>query len=343
MRRTVKYIVLLLIVLTAASCGDPKPSPGPDNHSKVNFAKGADVSWVTQMERDGIKFYNSKGTEMECMALLKSLGMNTIRLRVWVNPVDGWNGKADLLVKAKRAKALGMRLMIDFHYSDSWADPGKQNKPAAWVNLPFEELKGALVSHTIEILEALKGEGIYPEWVQVGNETSDGMLWPDGRASVNMKNYTELHNAGYRAVKEVFPEAKVILHIDRGDSGAHYNWLLDGMAVYAAQYDVIGMSLYPDPNNWQYVNEACLINMKELIAKYNKDVMICEVGMSWDKPEICKGFLIDLIDKALEKTDGRCLGVLYWEPQGFVNWSHYTKAAFDNGGRPTVALDAFKD
>jgi arabinogalactan endo-1,4-beta-galactosidase len=343
MIRTVKYIVLLLIMLTAASCGDPKPSPGPDNLSKVNFAKGADVSWVTQMERDGIKFYNAQGTEMECMALLKSLGMNTIRLRVWVNPVDGWNGKDDLLVKAKRAKALGMRLMIDFHYSDSWADPGKQNKPAAWVNLPFEELKGALVSHTIEILEALKGEGIYPEWVQVGNETSDGMLWPDGRASVNMKNYTELHNAGYRAVKEVFPESKVILHIDRGDSGVHYNWLLDGMAVHAAQYDVIGMSLYPDPGNWQYINEACLINMKALIGKYNKDIMICEVGMSWDQPEICKGFLIDLIDKALEKSDGRCLGILYWEPQGFVNWSHYTKAAFDNTGRPTVALDAFRD
>jgi arabinogalactan endo-1,4-beta-galactosidase len=199
------------------------------------------------------------------------------------------------------------------------------------------------VSHTIEILEALKGEGIYPEWVQVGNEISDGMLWEDGRASVNMKNYTDLHNAGYRAVKEVLPEAQVILHIHSGENGTHFNWLLDGMAPYSPQYDIIGMSLYPDPGNWQYVNEACLINMKELIGKYNKDVMICEVGMSWDKPEICKGFLIDLIDKALEKTDGRCLGVFYWEPQGFVNWSHYTKAAFDNGGRPTVALDAFKD
>ncbi len=343
MIRTIKYIAIVLSILMVASCGDTKTSPCPDNPSKVNFAKGADVSWVTQMERDGVKFYNSQGAEMECMALLKSLGMNTIRLRVWVDPVDGWNGKADLLVKAKRAKALGMRLMIDFHYSDSWADPGKQNKPAAWVGLPFEELKGALVSHTVDILEALKGESIYPEWVQVGNETSNGMLWEEGRASANMKNYTDLHNAGYTAVKEVFPEAKVILHIDRGENSAHYNWLLDGMAIHAARYDIIGMSLYPDPINWQYFNEACLINMKELIRKYNKDIMICEVGMSWDKPEICKGFLIDLIDKALEKTDGRCLGVLYWEPQGFVNWSHYTKAAFDNEGRPTVALDAFKD
>ena len=343
MRRKVKYNALLLIVLMVVSCGDPKPAPGPDNPSKVNFAKGADVSWVTQMEKDGVKFYHSQGKEMECMALLKSLGMDAIRLRVWVNPTGGWNGKEDLIVKAKRAKALGMRLMIDFHYSDSWADPGKQNKPAAWVDLPFEELKGALVSHTIDILEALKGEGISPEWVQVGNETSDGMLWEDGRASVNIKKYTDLHNAGYRAVKEVFPDSKVILHIDRGENGTHYNWLLDGMAIYAAQYDIIGMSLYPDPGNWEYINEACLLNMKALIAKYDKDIMICEVGMSWDKPEICKGFLIDLIDKALEKTDGRCLGAFYWEPQGFVKWSNYTKAAFNNEGRPTVALDAFKD
>ncbi len=343
MRRFITYTASLLILLLVASCGDPKPSPGIDDPSKVKFAKGADVSWVTQMERDGVKFYNSQGVEMECMTLLKSLGMNSIRLRVWVNPVGGWNGKDDLLVKAKRAKALGMRLMIDFHYSDSWADPGKQNKPAAWADLPFKELKGALVAHTIEILEALKGEGIFPEWVQVGNETSDGMLWPDGRASVNMKGYTELHNAGYRAVKELFPEAKVILHLAGGDNSPHYNWLLDGMAPYSAQYDIIGMSLYPEPNNWQYVNEACLENMKALIKKYDKDIMICEVGMRWDQPEICKGFIIDLIDKALEKSDDRCLGVFYWEPEGFVNWSHYTKAAFDNGGRPTVALDAFRD
>jgi Arabinogalactan endo-1,4-beta-galactosidase len=101
------------------------------------FAAGADVSWLTQMEAAGKKFYNAGGTQMECMALLKSLGMNTIRLRVWVNPSDGWCNAQDLLVKAKRARDLGMRILIDFHYSDSWADPSKQTKPAAWTAQPY--------------------------------------------------------------------------------------------------------------------------------------------------------------------------------------------------------------
>jgi arabinogalactan endo-1,4-beta-galactosidase len=125
---------------------------------------------------------------MECMALLKSLGMDAIRLRVWVDPPGSddeychgsWNNTADMLVKARRAKALDMRLMIDFHYSDCWADPAKQFKPAAWKELDMEGLKSAVATHTTEVLTALKNEGITPEWVQVGNETPDGMLWETG-------------------------------------------------------------------------------------------------------------------------------------------------------------------
>src|ERR1035437_5958209 len=150
-----------------------------------NFAKGADVSWVTQMEASGKKFYNSAGTEMECMALLKSLGMNSIRLRVWVNPADGWCNSQDVLAKALRAKNLGMKIMIDFHYSDSWADPSKQTKPTAWTNLSFNDLKTAVATHTTDVLNLLKTNNITPEWVQVGNETGNGMLWEDGKASSN--------------------------------------------------------------------------------------------------------------------------------------------------------------
>ena len=129
-----KFFILLFsaAILMAAGCERPEPEPEPEPEPVVlDFAKGADVSWLTQMEQEGCRFYTAQGQEMECMALLKSLGVNAIRLRVWVDPKDGWCGKEDVVAKARRAKALGMKVMIDFHYSDSWADPGKQNKPAA--------------------------------------------------------------------------------------------------------------------------------------------------------------------------------------------------------------------
>ena len=136
------------------------------------FAKGADVSWLTEMEQDGVKFYNQNGKAEECMWLLRDLGTNAIRLRVWVNPEGGWCGKDDVIAKASRAQALGYRLMIDFHYSDTWADPGNQKVPAAWQGYTFEQMKQAVANHTKDVLSALKERGVTNvEWVQVGNET----------------------------------------------------------------------------------------------------------------------------------------------------------------------------
>lgn len=185
------------------------------------FAKGADISWVTEMEAAGRRFYNASGTQTECFALMKGLGMNSIRLRVFVNPSDGWCNQADVVAKAKRAAALGLRVMIDFHYSDVWADPGHQTKPSAWTDFSVADLKTALSAHTKDVLNALKSAGVTPEWVQVGNETSDGFLWETCRASKNMANYAALTEAGYEAVKSVFPDAKVIVHIDNGWDKVH--------------------------------------------------------------------------------------------------------------------------
>jgi len=307
-----------------------------------SFAKGADVSWVTQMEAANKKFYTSAGTEMECLALLKSLGMNSIRLRVWVNPSDGWCNIQDVLVKALRAKNLGMKIMIDFHYSDTWADPANQTKPAAWAALNFTDLKTALVTHTVDVLTTLKTNGITPNWVQVGNETGNGMLWEDGKASTNMANYAALTTAGYDAVKSVFPVTKVIVHIQNGQDNSLFRWLFDGLKSYGAKWDVIGMSLYPSTTDWQVQNSQCLSNMNDMVARYGKEVMICEVGMSWDSPDIAKSFLTDLIAKTKSVTGSKGLGVFYWEPESYGNWNQYSKGAFDNYGKPTAALDAFK-
>jgi len=316
----------------------------PKDTTRVDtlFAKGADVSWVTQMEAGGIKFYNASGSEMECMALLKSLGMNAIRLRVWVNPSDGWCNSQDLLVKALRAKNLGMHIMIDFHYSDSWADPSKQTKPAAWISLSFNDLKTAVAAHTNDVLSLLKTNNITPDWVQVGNETGNGMLWEDGRASTNMANYAALNNAGYDAVKAVFPSAKVIVHVQNGNDNSLFRWLFDGLKANGGKWDVIGMSLYPTTTNWSSMNNDCLANMNDMVSRYGKEVMICEVGMSWDSWDVAKSFLTDLIAKTRSVSGSKGLGVFYWEPECESLWNGYTLGAFDNSGKPTVALDAFK-
>ena len=344
--RTLRIILLPLVLMAFVNCkksgstNDTKP-PTPPTVTDT-LIKGADIGWLTELEAAGRKFYDSSGAEQDCIRILKGLGMNTIRLRVWVNPANGWNGQTDVVAKAVRAKALGMKVMIDFHYSDSWADPGQQTKPLAWAAMDFASLKQAVANHTTTVLNALKAAGVTPNWVQVGNETNDGMLWPDGRASTNMSNFAQLVNAGYNAIKAVDPSIKVIVHISNGWDNSLYRWIFDGLKNNGAQWDVIGMSLYPSVTNWATLNGQCLSNMNDMVARYGKEVMVVEVGMSWDQPGACNSFITDLISKVRSISGGKGLGVLYWEPESYNNWQGYTLGAFDNSGKPTAALNAFK-
>lgn len=173
------------------------------------------------MEADGRSFFNADGVETDIFALMKQIGMNAIRLRVWVNPqrfgYGAWCDKADILAKAKRAHAQGLDLLIDFHYSDFFADPGTQTLPLDWTGFTREQVKAAVASHTKDVLQTLKAEGIEPRWVQVGNETNSGMIWDYGKIDWNkygsdrFTDYAELSNVAYDAVKEVLPEAQVMI------------------------------------------------------------------------------------------------------------------------------------
>ncbi|MDO4164269.1 MAG: glycosyl hydrolase 53 family protein [Bacteroides sp.] len=346
---------LLLMGAAACSDDDAQPTfPEEPTYDMTGFAKGADVSWLTEMENEGVKFYSSDGNATECMTLLRDLGVNSIRLRVWVNPTDGWCNKNDVVAKAWRAAQLGMRVMIDFHYSDTWADPGSQYKPAAWEGLSIDELKTAISDHTKDVLNALKDKGVTPEWVQVGNENGPGMLWDTDEAvsgatynvekddvvyAENTANFAAFITTGCQAVKEVFPNAKVIVHLQEGNNNDLYRWIFDILKAQNAEYDVIGMSLYPEVDTWQSMTNSCVANMEDMVSRYGKEVMICEVGMSWDEAETAKTFLTDLITKS--KAIDECLGVFYWEPQCYDGWNGYTKGAFDEDGKPTVAMDAF--
>ena len=338
-------IIFLLILCSLHAC--KKTDKGgaaipPPPAIPGTFAKGADVSWLTYMEAAGIKFYNTAGTKTEGIALVKSLGMNTIRLRVWVNPMPAWNNTADVLAKALRAKNLGMRIMIDFNYSDTLADPGKQTRSAAWAGQDFATLKLSLANHTTAVHNELKNNNVTSEWVQVGNETNNGMLWPDGKASVSMSSFAQLINAGYNAVKSVFPTTKVIVHVSNGHDNSLFRWMFDGLKNNGAKYDVIAMSLYPSPANRATLNSQYLANMNDMVARCNKEVMVAKVGMSWDSPDECKLFFSGLITKVKSVTGSKGTGVIYWEPQAYHNFQGYTLGAFDNSGKPTMALSVFQ-
>lgn len=310
----------------------------------ATFSCGADVSWLPQMEAKGYKFYDDNGVQKDCLQILKEHGINSIRLRVWVNPSnDPYSGhcsKAETVALAKRCADMGFRIMIDFHYSDSWADPGKQYKPAAWQNHNFTQLKADVYEHTTDVLNALKSAGVTPEWVQVGNETNNGMLWEDGKASVNMKNLAQLVSSGYDGVKAVFPQAKVIVHISNGYDNSLFRWIFDGLKNNGGKYDVIGMSLYPEQSNYLTLNSQCLTNMNDMVSRYGKEVMICEVGMDNYLANDSKNFISDIIKKVRSVSGGKGLGVFYWEPQCY-NWAGYGKGAWSTNGRPTIAMDAF--
>lgn len=348
MKTKLKIVYLFFLSILPLCCSKSQQAPTPPSTStEVSFSKGADVGWLTQMEAAGLKFYDSTGTLQDCMALLKSLGINSIRLRVWVKPSGGWNNTSDVVAKAKRAKALGMKIMIDFHYSDTWADPGHQTKPAAWTSLSFNDLKSKVYNYTKGVMDTLKLNDVIPNWVQVGNETNDGMLWPDGRVSINQNNFSNfaaLITQGYNAVKAVSDTTKVIVHISNGYDNSLYHWMFDGLKTNGAKFDIIGMSLYPSfvSGGWSAANSQCLFNMNDMIARYRKPVMVVEVGMPVNDPNTAKAFLTDLINKTKSIANGNGLGVFYWEPECYNNWQGYGLGAFDNSGKPTAAMNAFK-
>lgn len=336
------------------------------HYTKANdFSLGADISWATEMEKRGMKLYNYNGEEREATALMAEMGLDAVRLRVWVDPSAHGNycNKEDLLIKAQRAKALGMDIMVDFHYSDWWADPGKQNIPAAWAKHKYKQMLNDVAEHTKDVLTFLKDNGITPKWVQVGNETSNGMLWPlggnkevkwkdeNGKYTAEAKQYAGFFKAGRDAVKAVFPEALVIVHLDNGYNESLYNRNLDALRDNGAEWDIIGMSLYP---YWTFkggyegsverLMGECIRNINMVVKKYGTDAMIVETGYEVDdkNPEVMeegRRQLAELIRLCLNNTGGHCKGVFYWEPT--CRPSQYKLGAFTEEGKPSAIMRAY--
>lgn len=335
-------IVLLLLFISSTTIALAQKK------NKLAFAKGADVSWLPQMEATGYRFYDTDGKEKDCLQLLKERGMNTIRLRVFVNPsqdkASGHCSKEETVAMALRAQKAKMRIMIDFHYSDTWADPAKQAKPAAWANLSFDALQNNVYEHTFDVLTALQKAGVTPEWVQVGNEIPGGMLWPDGSTN-NWAQLAQLLNKGYEATKAVNAKIKVIVHVDEGNNNEKFRWFFDKATEHQVKYDVIGLSYYPFWIKKDYSETIADLqnNLNDMASRYQKEVMVVEVGGVDEQVQNTRELLAATIKAVRAVPNNKGLGVLYWEPQGAKSWSGYGLSAWQPDGKPSPALDAFKE
>nr|WP_285891423.1 glycosyl hydrolase 53 family protein [Paenibacillus pasadenensis] len=289
-------------------------------------AKGADVGWLSQLESLGYKWVNDQGVEQDALQILKDSGVDSIRLRAFVNPPAsstftqggvtsylGFADKASVVSMAKRASDLGFRIMLTLHYSDVWADPGKQYKPGAWSGHSFAQLKTAVYDYTYDLMNTLKQNGVDPEWVQVGNEINYGMIWPEGSTS-NFNQLTQLINSGYDAIKAVNEKTKVIVHLSSGsDNTFSRNWF-DQFVSNGGKMDVLGFSYYPfwiGGNNVQGLTN----NLTDMAARYGKEVVVTEVGGHATDPVGTYKILEDT-QKAIAKVPGgKGLGTFYWEPE----------------------------
>lgn len=314
--------------------------------AKAQFVHGADVGWLPQMEATGYKFYDSIGVQQNCLQILKDKGINTVRLRVWVNPtndrINGHCSKNEVVTLALRAQALGMRVMIDFHYSDTWADPGHQGKPAAWASHSFNQLLTDVYNHTFEVLDTLKKSGVTPAWAQIGNEITGGILWPDGSTN-NWPQLAQLLNKGYDASKAIDTSIKVIIHVDQGNNNSRFRYFFDNARNQGVKYDIIGLSYYPF---WLGTNYTLTINdlgnnMNDMVTRYGKEVMVVETGGDYTKVQDTYDMLVAVIGKVEAVPDSKGLGVIYWEPEGEKSWSGYQLSCWGVNGKPTAALNAF--
>ena len=300
----------------------------------VSFARGADVSWLPEMEATGYIFKNSSGVQQDCLTILKGLGINAIRLRTWVNPssdpVNGHCSQAETIAMAVRCQAAGLAVMIDFHYGDTWNSVGVQNPPAAWVGLTYAQTETALYNYVHGFCTALKAAGVTPQWMQDGNEVNSGICHPVGSIS-NPAQMTGLLNQGYNAIKAVFPTTKVIIHVAQPqDAGAQT--MLDAYKANGGKWDLTGCSSYASLADQPGVQSA----VESLDSRYGKGIIMCEIGGDENKAASTK----TVITNWLNMPGGS--GAFYLEPETYSPFDTYAAGQWDPTTKePTVALTAF--
>ncbi len=326
---------LVVLALALAPAALPASRTGADGR-----LVGADISSYTQCDASGAK-YSVDGVPMDLLEILRAHGFGLIRLRLWHAPAGGACGLDSTAALAARVKAAGFELMLDIHYSDTWADPAHQVRPAAWRGLAFSALVDSVYAYSNAVVRRFRDEGALPDYVQIGNEISSGMLWDDGRvggAWDTPRQWSQLGrllSAGAAGVRDSLPpetRPEVVIHVDNGADNGLCRWFFDHVVAQDVDFDVIGVSFYPW---WHGTVSELGANLNDLADRYGKTVMVVEtaypwtltscddrhniVGAPWQfddgypaSPEGQGAFLADVL-AVVEGVPGGA-GVVYWEP-----------------------------
>ena len=357
-------IVLLITPLVGFTSASPSVSAAAAYSIHVNpiddlspdFIMGADVSMLRQIEDYGGKFYDN-GVEKDCLTILKEHGVNWIRLRIWNDPTDasgnflggGNNDLESTVAMAARAKALGFKFLLDFHYSDWWADPSKQTMPKAWVGLNLEDLEATVYDYTAHVIQTLAQADAMPDMVQIGNEVNGGVLWPVGKTWKEgdeeiggYDGFAALLKQGIQAVRDTDPHnddpqkrARIVIHLANGGDNELYRRVFDALIAREVDFDVIGLSYY---SYWHGSLDDLESNMNDISERYQKDVVIAETAYAvtlndkdgfvnlfgGEREQYLGGYkasvqgqataMRDVMAAVAQVPDGRGLGIFYWEP-----------------------------
>ena len=354
------FVLVLVLMLQA---GSPSARAEP-------LWRGGDVSFLPQVEAAGGTF-QAHGETAGLLDILSVHGLDTVRLRLWHSPQGGHSGLPEVLALARRAEQAHLRILLDFHYSDTWADPAHQHKPAAWQGLAYPVLCDSVRAYTADVLRAFAAQGTPPAMVQLGNEITTGLLWDDGRVGgvhdtpEQWDRLAGLLSAAAGAVAEAVPaqvRPDIMIHLDRGGDNAGCRWFLDNILERGVAFDAIGLSYYP----WWHGDLAALAgNLNDLAGRYGKDVMVVETAYPWtlgwhdgvhnmvgtadqllpgyaDTPHGQARFLAALLQVVLEVPEGRGKGVVWWSP-GWISspgagsaWENLTLFDFQGNALPAL-------
>lgn len=372
-------LAILAGLLLVVGCDDPA-TPGDDGGVEApperpgwpaGFLVGGDISALGRIEQGGAVFRDD-GVTMDAIAALTANGANAFRLRLFVDPSGEEVQVNDLpytIALAERVVAAGATLILDFHYSDTWADPGRQTTPAAWDTLGIDALEDTVEAYTADVIERMKDAGVLPDIVQIGNEIDAGLLWPLGRIGgsgydqpENFERFGRLLKAGICGVQSALAsgdDVRIMLQYSQGASIGGTRWFFDRVAEQGVDYDIIGLSYYPW---WHGTLSNLTINLHDVAARYAKDVMVVELNYPWRTgwtPEGARAswqawpltpagqadFLRDVIDAVAATPNERGLGVVWWYPEavlvpGLFVWGGGALALFDAQGNTLPAAAA---
>lgn len=371
-----KLVIIIVLIALGAGCKDKSNEEvNPPQVPEIIYYKGVDLSFLPQIEEYQTTYFDEDSLSIDLLPYLASMGVNLVRLRLWHTPQNIHGSLEEVLDYSKKIKQAGMNVLLDFHYSDTWADPGNQEIPQTWTDLSFDQIKDSIYQYTYNVLQKMEAQNTSPVIVQIGNETNSGFLWDQGKVGGNFDsnwpNYIELVKRAIHGVKDIDinDEIEIMIHF-AGLNGA--SWYFENIVSYNVDFDIIGLSYYAI---WHGTDLDSLENQINAIsAQFSQKIMIVETAYPWtlewnDWTNNIWGAVDQLIPEypaspsgqtnmmvalnaIIKNIDGaKGVGFCYWAPDWVAykgaqatdgsTWENATIFDFNNKVLPVVSV--FKD